>query len=235
MRGNRLLTTFLFGVVCLAFAPEAWALPPPMTETELMDAATLVVDANCVTIVCDGLPVADTEKVTTTYVSTLFPTFSYKGGLPNSIQIRGYDYDYFGPEPVGGWHQGPVPEGWSGKLYLVQLPDNTYTKVWWNAMAEDPVTSNPLPLPSCEEPDSDGGVEADASLDGGIPTDVAAFDAAPLPDAAPLTDGATPDSGGDDPSSPSGGCQCDTRSPSPPAGFLLWLILGLCWIAARRH
>jgi MYXO-CTERM domain-containing protein len=228
MHGNRLLTTFVFGVVCLVFAPEAWALPPPMTETELMDAAELVVDAICVDIVCDGPSVADTEKVTTTYVSTLFPTFSYKGGLPNSIQIRGFDYDYFGPEPVGGWHQGPVPEGWAGKLYLVQLPDNTYTKVWWNAMEEDPAASNPVPLPSCEAPDPDAGVEADAGLDGGIPTDAAA------PDAALLPDGATPDSGGGDPSSPSGGCQCDTPASSPPAGFLLWLLVGLCWLVVRR-
>lgn len=232
MHGNRLLTLFVIGVVCLALAPTARALPPPMSEGELMDAADLVVDANCIAIVCDGPPVADTVKVTTTYVSTLYPTFSYKGGLPNSIQIRGFDYEYFGPEPVGGWHQGPVPEGWAGKLYLVQLPDNTYTKVWWNAM-EPSATSNPLPLPSCVVPDPDAGVVADAGLDGGAPTDAAAPDGA-APDAAVLSDGAAPDSGGDDPSSPSGGCQCNAPCSSPPAGFLLWLLIGLCWIVGRR-
>jgi len=217
MHGKRLLILFVFGVVCLALAPTARAVPPPMTEAEMMDAADLVVDADCVAIVCDGPPVTDAEKITTTYVSTLFPTFSYKGGLPNSIQIRGVEYDYFGMPPVGGWYQGAVPEGWAGKLYLEQLPDNTYTKVWWNAMEEAPATSNPLPLPSCVVPDLDGGVETDGGLDGAIPGDAA------------------PDSGPQDPSSPGSGCQCNAPCSAPPAGFLLWLVVGLLWIVGRRR
>jgi hypothetical protein len=132
---------FLFPITLLQ-AQTAFALPPPMSEQEMMDAADLVVDAQCVEIRCEGLPVETEEKVTTTY--------SYKGGLPNSLRIRGYTEQWTGGmQPVGGWHQEPIPEGWVGKLYLVAETDNTYTKVWWNATEQDPVASDPLPLPDC--------------------------------------------------------------------------------------
>lgn len=139
----------------------ARALPPPMSDEEMLQAADLVVDAECVSIVCAGPPVADVNKITTTYISTLFPSFSYKGGIPNSFQIRGYHEEWFGTEPVGGWHQEPVPVGWVGKLYLAVQNDGTYSKVWWNAMVEDQTLSKPQVLPDCAG--ADAGVDAGAA------------------------------------------------------------------------
>ena len=137
-------------VLVLVLLPAvARGLPPPKTEAELMQMADLVVDAECVTIICDGLPVEDAQKITTTYLSTLWPSQSYKGGLPNSFQIRGIDEQWKVSPPVGGWVQGPVPKGWVGKLYLQQEADGTYTKVWWNGMEEDTTKSAPQPLPTC--------------------------------------------------------------------------------------
>lgn len=160
------------GLLFLLFllpASQARALPPPMSEDEMMQAADLVVDAEGVEIVCEGPPIADPQKITTTYLSTLFPSFSYKGGLPNSLQIRGFSYEWIETEPVGGWHQVPVPVGWVGKLYLSRENDGTYMEVWWNAMIEDDQQSHPQRLPSCEEVQVDGGVS-----DGGGPSDAEA-------------------------------------------------------------
>ncbi|MBN2576436.1 MAG: hypothetical protein JXP73_17875 [Deltaproteobacteria bacterium] len=151
-------------VVALAVwlsAAVANALPPPMSDAEMLEAADLVVDAECVSIVCDGPPVTDANKITTTYLSTLYPSFSYKGGTPKSIRIRGYDEDWFGTEPVGGWHQEPVPVGWIGKLYLAVQNDGAYGKVWWNAMVEDQTLSKPQTLPDCAG--ADAGVDAGAA------------------------------------------------------------------------
>jgi MYXO-CTERM domain-containing protein len=142
-------------------AAVAKALPPPMSDAEMLEAADLVVDAECVSIVCDGPPVTDANKITTTYLSTLYPSFSYKGGTPKSIRIRGYDEDWFGTEPVGGWHQEPVPVGWIGKLYLAVQNDGAYGKVWWNAMVEDQTLSKPQTLPDCAG--ADAGVDAGAA------------------------------------------------------------------------
>jgi hypothetical protein len=218
-------TVVLAVFVVLLSAVSAWALPPPMTEAEMMQASDLVVDAECVDIVCEGPPVQDAEKTTTTYVSTLFPSFSYKGGLPNSIRIRGFLYDWIGPEPVGGWHQEPVPVGWIGKLYLVQENDGTYTKVWWNAMEEDTQSSNPQPLPSCEDVQADGGVPSDAALT----------------DAAGETDGTAGDSdAGGGPATNRDGCSCRQLGPLARGGrpwslLPLLLLFGLGLATKKRR
>lgn len=229
-------------VLVLVLLPAvARGLPPPKTEAELMQMADLVVDAECVTIICDGLPVEDAQKITTTYLSTLWPSQSYKGGLPNSFQIRGIDEQWKVSPPVGGWVQGPVPKGWVGKLYLQQEADGTYTKVWWNGMEEDTTKSAPQPLPTC------------AAVDGGPP----------LPDATPPGDGTIADgppgagdaqltdysTGGDGPG-PAGdggplpgrddGCSCRVAAaPALPAGGLVALLLTALLAVAcrtrRRH
>lgn len=149
--------------VVLGAASSGRALPAPKTEAEMMDMADLVVDAECVDIQCEGPPVEDSEKFTSTYISTLIPSQAYKGDLPDSIQIRGEKYDWKNGAPVGGWHQQPVPKGWSGKLYLTEVGDGTYTKVWWNAMEEDAATSAPLPVPSCGETGDDDGCSCRAA------------------------------------------------------------------------
>ncbi len=135
-----------FGVMLLPFA--ARALPALWSETELMDASDLVVDAECVAVVREGEPLIDPDKITTTYRSTLWPSATYKGGLPASFQIIGISIEYTTDDfPIGWWWQTPVAEGWVGKLYLEQEDDGTYTKVWWNGMEEDPTHSDPKPLP----------------------------------------------------------------------------------------
>lgn len=220
----------------------AHALPPPKTEQELMEMSDLVVDAECVEIQCQGPPVEDAEKITTTYLSTLFPSFSYKGGMPNSIQIRGELYDWKNAPPIGGWHQEPVPEGWVGKLYLEQLTDGTYTKVWWNAMEEDPNASHPQPLPSCEQEEVDGGVadgavepDGSADPDGGQQPDGAGEPDGGLPpdDAAADPDGGTT-SGVDD----RNGCSCSTPAASGDGAAtvlgLLLFALGGAFLRRRR-
>ena len=150
----------------LLWSHLAWALPAPKTEAELMKAAVLVVDAKCVTIICDGKPVDDGQKIVTSYKSTLWPSKSYKGGLPNSLVIKGQNWKYKGVPPIGGWHQEPVAKGWVGKLYLKKLPDGTYTKVWWNASVPDKTSSKPDPLPLCT---GDGGVPDAAVSDKAVP------------------------------------------------------------------
>ena len=187
----------VFTATLLLWSHLAWALPAPKTEAELMKASDLVVDAKCVTIVCLGQPVDDGKKIITSYKSTLWPSKTYKGGLPNSFVIKGQHWKYKGTPPVGGWHQEPVPKGWAGKLYLKKLPDGTYTKVWWNASVADKVRSKPDPLPLCT---GDGGVPDAAVPDAAVP-DKAVPDKA-VPDKAapdkPLTpdlphEGAVPD------------------------------------------
>jgi len=157
----------LYAAALLLWSPLAWALPAPMSEADMLKASDLVVDAACQTIVCDGKPIDDGQKIITKYKSTLWPTKTYKGGLPNSFVIKGQSWKYKGPRPVGGWHQGPVAKGWAGKLYLKKLPDGTYTKIWWNGTIPDKVKSKPLPLPLCT---GDGGVPDASVSDKTVPT-----------------------------------------------------------------
>ena len=237
----------------LLWSHLAWALPPPKTEAELMTLSDLVVDAECVSIVCMGKPVDDGQKIITSYKSTLWPSKGYKGLLPKSFVIKGQNWKYKGGSvPVGGWHQGPVPKGWAGKLYLKKLPDGTYTKVWWNADQEDKAKSKPLPLPLC-------------AGDGGVP-DAAVADAPPAPDGKPSVDNNTgeptlptpdgpvkadlvlkegphreSDSHKDGGASPDGGsstkddsgCSCSVQSPAAPALLVLGL-LGALWLRRRK-
>ncbi len=184
---------FVLALTATILAPlQARALPPPKTEAELLQLADLVVDADATAISCDGAPVVDPQKTTTKYLSTLFPSQSYKGGLPNSFQVRGYTEVWVGPPPTGGWHQEPIAKGWSGKLYLKKELDGTYTKVWWNAMTEDTAKSKPQPLPTCGA-SADGGPKGDgvAKSDGGPKPDASPkSDGGPKLDAAPKSDGA---------------------------------------------
>jgi hypothetical protein len=176
---------------------RSWALPAPKSEAEMMSEADLVVDANCIEIVCDGKPVQQTGYVETFYLSTFQLVQSYKGGTPKSFQILGSIRVYAGPPPIGGWFQEPVPEGWSGKLYLKLLSDGTYTKIWWNANIED-ANSKPLPLPVCdgESIDPDGVAPKEA-----IPDPEPSTQDASAPDAMP-PDPTEPDAMPPDPTEP---------------------------------
>ncbi len=249
---RRLFALLLGVVVCALFVTRvASALPAPKSEAELMAMADLVIDAQCVAIVCDGAPIEDAKKTVTNYESTLEPSQAYKGTMPASLVIRGYVEEWKnGMEPTGGWHQGPVPEGWSGKLYLQEETDGTYTKVWWNAMEEDPATSDPQPLPSCEVADAgvDGGQDAgpDASPDASpdAAQDAAAPDAPG--DADPEPDAGNPDAGDDDggappdrdimPSDEDDGCSCSVRGTGREARAAWLLVLvGLLGLRRRRR
>lgn len=216
----------------------AGAVPPPKTEEEMMEMADLVVDATCVAIMCEGPPVEDSEKITTTYLSTLFPSFSYMGGLPNSLQIRGFMYDWKGDIPVGGWHQGPVPEGFSGKFFLERLNDGTYSKVWWNGIIEDQESSDPKELPSCEEELPDGGV-VDGGPGDGSPGDGSSPDGwvvdGDLPDGG-VVDGGSPD-GGSDANTSDRGCSCRTGGgrPSPLPLCVVLVLAGFLALAGWRR
>lgn len=237
-RLNRYFIGAIGGLLLTGFSPVAQALPAPKTPAEMTAMADLVVDATCIQIVCEGPPVEDTEKFTTTYLSTLVASQTYKGTAPATFQIRGQHFEWKGIQPVGGWHQEPVPKGWVGKLYLQLLADGTYSKVWWNAMEEDTGLSNPLPLPDCSVLPMDGGVVADAAgLDAGIPdAEVPVADGetplpdgeTSLPDAGPEADGAvSPDAATPGPGN-QGGCSCHAAGEGPTAP--LWLLMGL-WLA----
>ena len=104
---TRSLALVLFSAALLS-PSLAHALPPPMSEADMLKAADLVVDAKCVTIVCEGKPIDDGKKIVTTYKSTLWPSKGYKGPLPKSLQIKGQEWKWKGTPPVGGWHQGAV-------------------------------------------------------------------------------------------------------------------------------
>jgi hypothetical protein len=233
--------TSLAVLVLVLPSSVARALPPPKTETEMMQMADLVVDAECVTIICDGVPVEDAQKITTTYLSTLWPSQSYKGGLPNSFQIRGIDEQWKVTPPVGGWHQQAVPKGWVGKLYLTQEADGTYTKVWWNAMEDDTTKSAPQPLPTCAA--GDGGPPLPDATPLG---DVTTVDGPPvagdtqLADLSPVGDGPA---AGDGPAGDGGplpdrddGCSCHVATlPGTPAGGLVVLLLTALLTAVFRR
>ena len=240
----------------LLWSNLAWALPPPKPEAELMKLSDLVVDAKCVSIVCLGKPVDDGQKIVTSYKSTLWPSKGYKGALPKSFVITGQKWKYKGGSvPVGGWHQEPVAKGWAGKLYLKKLPDGSYTKVWWNATAEDKSLSKPQPLPLCA---GDGGVPDAAVPDKTPPPDGKPnvdnnTGEAPLPkpDAA-LADQPTPGEGmphresdshkdggagadGGSSTGDDGGCSCRVQAPAGQELPLLALwLLGALWLRKRK-
>jgi len=199
--------------------------------------ADLVVDAECVSIICVGAPIEDAQKITTNYLSTLWPSKSYKGGMPNSVQIRGYSEQYkTGPRPVGGWHQGPVPKGWVGKLYLKKEADATYTKVWWNAMVEDIVKSKPEPLPTCAT--TDAGPPDAMPVGDALPVDAAPVGDALPADAAPTeTDGTVPDGPGGDTTAPAedDGCSCRLADPGRGRASGAVLLLLLAFVLFRRR
>ena len=44
---------------------RALALPAPKTEAEMMQMSDLVVDAQCMSVICSGKPVEDAQKITT--------------------------------------------------------------------------------------------------------------------------------------------------------------------------
>jgi MYXO-CTERM domain-containing protein len=195
----------------------------------MLNEADLVVDASCVQVICDGPPITQPDKVITKYVSTLFPSKSYKGGLPNSFQVRGEDWAWSGRAPVGGWHQEPVKKGWAGKLYLEKQPDGTYTKVWWNAMIQDKATSKPQPLPACAQ--IDGGPPVKDT--GPFPADVGPRDASLLTDSSKTPDTTTSDDAKQTADSGAtvekdDGCSCRVSEvPAPALVSGVLLLLGL--------
>ena len=163
----------------------SWAVPAPKSEQEMMKLSDLVVDAKCVQILCKGKVVNTSSYTLTTYISTLYPSKSYKGGTPKSLRIEGIEYKYKSNPPVGGWHQGPIAKGWAGKLYLKRTANGTYTKVWWNAMFTDKATSKPLPLPICqtgEVTSPDAGLPEEASTSDAAAMDIQPPDAVVKPD-----------------------------------------------------
>ncbi|MCK5799489.1 MAG: hypothetical protein KAI47_20000 [Deltaproteobacteria bacterium] len=246
------------GVFALAstmlWSVAAVAMPAPKSEAEMMTLSDLVVDAEAMTIVCDGAPKVTTQKTETYYLSTFWPSKSYKGSNPKSFQIRGKTVVWTpGPGPIGGWFQGPVPKGWVGKLYLQKETDGTYTKVWWNAMIEDTTKSKPETLPVCLVTDGgvpdavtvDGAVSHDAGVDGPVLVDGAVskdfFVPKDMPHPSDEYSIPTADKGamGQDsasaPTSDDGGCAVaggDIQRDAP-VGIVL-MLLGLAVLRRRR-
>jgi hypothetical protein len=200
-------------------ASTAWAMPTPCTAQELMDQSDLVVDAEGVTVVCEGAPVDEADKTITTYRSTLFPSKSYKGGLPNSFQIVGFSYTWKGRQPTGFWVQPPVAKGWVGKLHLKQVTGGTYAYTCWNGSEEDATQSQPEPLPQCAAGDGGAG---DGFVGDAAPADSVNPDVTqpPLDGAGPGGDASRPPSAGD-------GCSCALDAASRGAPLSLALLLGL--------
>jgi MYXO-CTERM domain-containing protein len=209
MRPNLLVTvTVLLGV------SAAWAMPTPCTEQELMDQSDLVVDAECIAVVCEGPPVEESDKIVTTYRSTLVPSKSYKGTMPGSFEILGSSHVWKGPPPSGYWGQPPVARGWVGKLYLeLQASGGTYVYTCWNGSEEDTTQSQPEPLPTCAA--GDGGASDAIAADG------------TLSDSGPGGDTSLPPPDDD-------GCSCAVDRAAPGGRPLpLALLLGLLAMLRR--
>jgi len=107
----------------------------------------LVIDGVGMTIECEGPPIAEENMISTFYVSQVYPSQTYKGEHMRSIHVRGQHVEWIVPM-AGPWFPDPIPVGWSGRLYLVENDDGTYSEVWWNG-AEQDQTSAPEALPDC--------------------------------------------------------------------------------------
>jgi hypothetical protein len=136
-----------FASAALLLGQDAAALPPPMTEQELMDASDLVIDGVGVLVECEGPSIVEDNMISTYYVTQVFPSQTYKGVHMRSIHVRGQQVEWIVPV-AGPWFPDPIPVGWSGRLHLVQNNDGTYSEVWWNGAEEDE-TSAPEALPDC--------------------------------------------------------------------------------------
>ncbi len=147
MRTTSRLVGLGFASAAVLLAQGAAALPPPMTEQELMDASDLVIDGVGISIECDGPPIADENMISTFYLTRVFPSQTYKGVAMRSIDVRGQQVEWI-VAVAGPWFPDAIPVGWSGRLYLVENSDGTYSEVWWNGVEEDQ-TSAPEALPDC--------------------------------------------------------------------------------------
>lgn len=218
----------VMGAILLA-SSSTWAVPTPKTEAEMMKMADLVVDANCMNVICSGKPVDDGKKIVTTYISSLSPSKTYKGGLPNSFQVKGELWTWHGTPPTGGWHQEQIPKGWAGKLFLKKVSGSTYTKVWWNAMIEDKAKSTPVALPTCAA--GDGGVPDAAVADTTQAKEGILDTLMPVHDSSqPVHDSGQPATDDD------GGCSCRMQNGAGGQSVLAaGALLLLMFIARRRR
>ena len=155
MRNAAQLVCFGFASSALLLARAAAALPPPMTEQELMDDSDLVIDGVGMSIECEGPPVLEGDMISTYYVTQVFPSETYKGEQMRSVTVRG-QYVQWLVAVSGPWFPDAIPVGWSGRLYLADNEDGTYSEVWWNGTEED-ATSAPDPLPDCGAGRAGGG------------------------------------------------------------------------------
>ena len=166
MRTTSRLVVSGFALAALLLAQDAAALPPPMTEQELMDASDLVIDGVGMFIECEGPPVAEGDMISTYYVTQVFPSETYKGVEMRSINVRGQAVEWTVPV-AGPWFPDPIPVGWSGRLYLVENDDGTYSEVWWNGFEEDQTSAAEV-LPDCGAGGAGGaGGSGGSSAEGG--------------------------------------------------------------------
>jgi uncharacterized protein (TIGR03382 family) len=166
----KLQTLPLVALLILTFASTGAALPPPCEEDAMQADSTMIIDGAVSDVACVGEPVAEAmmgggTSTTTTYISTVQVSETYKGDAMDSVQITGVVVEYSDDAnpPVGGWWQPALKQGMKGKFYLVDDAENNgYKYVCWNAAieAED---SAPADLPECaggtpvpEDPCGDG-------------------------------------------------------------------------------
>ena len=153
-----MVRTSLFTLtVVLCMAASAFALPPPYSDAELEEAATLIVLAQVTEVECVGPPlVLETgsgNKTVTTYRSTLSVISTEKGTAPTPLTVEGTTSSWSpgSNPPIGGWSQPALKPGLKGIFYLElsgYSGDMNYAYVWWNALKEAD-SSVPTDLPDC--------------------------------------------------------------------------------------
>jgi MYXO-CTERM domain-containing protein len=136
-----------------------------MTDEELLTNSDLVVDATGESVVCDGPATDDGDRFTSTYVTTLAITETIKGTAPTTTEVVGYVEEYKQAHPGCAATIPPIPEGFSGRLFLVDNGDGTFSPTHYNAMKPD-AANDPQAFLDCGGAGGVGGAAGAAGTGG---------------------------------------------------------------------
>jgi hypothetical protein len=131
------------------------ASPAPMSEEEMLEAATLVVDGEITEVTCNGEPTQVGGGMTTPYLATLSATEVLKGEAIDDLKL---------PFALSDWEDGATPlcsfepsfaPGQSGRFYLYHDAQNDlYSLVGEGGFVPD-TQSAAQPLPECGQGPTD--------------------------------------------------------------------------------
>lgn len=245
---KNLLIAPLFAGCWLALfdARSSQAALPPLSDADRTAMATLIVDGDVIAVACGG----STETATGTfvdYIATVRVSKVQKGTADATIAVR-TTQAFLKPGSAGVCSFGPLPKGWSGRLFLAPLSSgNQYREVYFDCHS---LTANemsrPEAAPDCAANDSDGG-DPSPDADGGdrSPDAKASFDATLVRDATTTADQSSPaadapdiDAGAGDTASArvtttTSGCSC-SMGATPRPTTETWAIIAAGLLLALR-